>query len=491
MCSVASDEVETLKTKLAAAEQRLLLYETILDRLDIGIHVIDPESRTIVYNTMMAKLECEDRNNILGRYLLEAMPYLKPENSTLLTTLKTGQPLIDSQQTYINARGKQIVTINSTTPLWLGDKVVGVLEEAKDITFIRMLSEKIVDLQQNLIEQAQQNTSVRAPNTRYTFANILGQSPELLTAIDHARRAARTSSNVLIYGETGTGKELFAQSIHNLSNRKKQFIAVNCAALPEQLLEGLLFGTTKGGFTGAVDRPGFFEQANGGTLLLDELNSMPLDLQAKLLRALQEGSIRRIGATKEIAVDVRVIATVNNPVEAIQRHFLREDLYYRLGVVTICIPPLHERPEDIPVYVNHFIEQYNRQLGLTVIGLSPEVSAAFQRYRWPGNVRELAHAIEGAMNLMRDEREIAIPNLPMLFRANLFAGATEMAGPRSGRTGERRKISLTVAQEALEKERIINALAAADGNITHAAASLSISRQVLQYKIRKYGLANR
>lgn len=198
----------------------------------------------------------------------------------------------------------------------------------------------------------------RKQNTKFTFDHIIGDSRAIQSVIAEAKRVIRTSSSILIIGETGTGKELFAQSIHNESQRStKPFISQNCAAIPETLMESLLFGTNRGAFTGAIDKPGLFEEANGGTLLLDEINSLSPALQAKLLRAIQEKTIRRIGGTQEKEIDVRIIATINeDPLEAIAHNRLRQDLYYRLSVVTLCLPPLRERKEDIAYLVQHFIE---------------------------------------------------------------------------------------------------------------------------------------
>lgn len=470
-------------TRLALAEQKIQLYEAILDRLDVGIHVIDTEEKTIVYNMTMSKLESENTKNMLGKKLLEAMPYLQIEDSTLITALRLGQPLNDRQQNYINAQGKSVATINSTTPLFLNGQLVGALEIAKDITFIQALANKIVDLQHNI--SAQNDKSTTNPNkAHYNFADIWGESPLLETVKKQAAQAAQSSSNILIYGETGTGKELFAQSIHNASPRKNHpFIAINCAALPEHLLEGLLFGTAKGGFTGAIDRPGFFEQAQGGTLLLDEINSMHLDLQAKLLRVLQEKLLRRVGATDDIPINVRIISTLNNnPFDAIKQNQLREDLYYRLGVVTLQAPPLCEHKEDIFLYLDKFIKKYNHTLGLSVTHVSPDILTAFQHYYWPGNVRELQHAIEGSMNLMSSETEIQMIHLPALFRSNLFKALDSQPA------GNANKTDLATCRDGLEKNMIMSALTASRGNITHAAHTLGITRQLLQYKIRKYRL---
>lgn len=478
------DRITELKSRLAAAEQKLSLYEMILNRLDVGIHVIDKDEQTLVYNAMMGKLESQDPNNILNKPLLEAMPFLQPQDSTLLAVLHGGKPLKDRRQTYINAQGKQVATVNSTTPLSINGKVVGALEVAKDITFIQTLAEKIADLHQNLSAR-QRGVAPRPFTARFTFEDIIGESGSLKSAKIYAGRAARTSSNVLIFGETGTGKELFAQSLHNASPRRdRPFIAVNCAALPEQLLEGLLFGTTKGGFTGAVDRPGFFEQAQGGTILLDEVNSMNLDLQAKLLRVLQEQSVRRLGAMNEVPVDVRVIATINvDPYEAIARKRLREDLYYRLGVVTLRIPPLREHKDDLPLYINAFIQKYNAAMDVEVTGISPDMLKAFYHYAWPGNIRELQHAIEGAMNLILAEEQLQMQHLPALFRP-VMEEMLKSSEKTAAKAGEPAK--LLEHRDAVEKEMIVAALSAANGNITRAAESLGLTRQLLQYKLKKY-----
>lgn len=476
-----------LRKKLAAAEQKILLYETILNSLDVGIQVIDKQETTIVYNAMMAKLEGEEASNILGKKLLNTMPYLQPENSTLITALKAKRPLHDRRQTYITAQGKRVITVNSTTPLFLDNELFGALEIAKDITFIQALAEKIIDLQQSLSAQKTTPNAAQPFSTRYTFADIIGESAALKTVQTQAIRSARTSSNILLYGETGTGKELFAQSIHSASQRKPNpFIAINCAALPEHLLEGLLFGTAKGGFTGAVDRPGFFEQAQGGTILLDEINSMNITLQAKLLRALQEHTIRRVGATNEIAINVRVISTINvNPFDAIAHKQLREDLYYRLGTVTLHIPPLREHKEDIPIYIDSFLETYNQSMGLEVKKVAAPVLDAFQQYSWPGNIRELQHAVEGAMNLVLTESEIQMHHLPSLLLSNLLA-MPSFTPPAGTSCDEPAK--LIEQRNTMEKELICAAFNKSNGNITWAAKSLGLTRQLLQYKLKKYNL---
>jgi arginine utilization regulatory protein len=312
--------------------------------------------------------------------------------------------------------------------------------------------------------------------------------------IEGAKRAARTSSYVLIVGETGTGKELFAQSIHNASNRfSGPFISQNCAALPDNLIESLLFGTKRGAFTGAIDQPGLFEQANGGTLLLDEINSLNLNLQAKLLRALQEKTIRRVGDTKDTPVDVRVIANINeDPIDAVTNNHMRKDLYYRLGVVTVFIPPLRERKEDIPLLAQLFIKKYNDLFQMNVKGLSEEVEASFLEYDWHGNVRELEHLIEAAMNIMMDDEElIEYSHLPYQYRSKLHVKEKSTSSVSVDMFLKDRNditVSLKDQMEYFEKSYIEHVLKNNDYNITRTADVLGLSRQSLQYRMKKLNI---
>jgi arginine utilization regulatory protein len=449
----------------------------ILNSIDEGIHVVNERGQTVFYNPTMAKLEGMDYNQVINKDVLAIFPSLTPETSTILRVLRTREPIYDQVQTYFNHKGRRITTVNSTIPLWDKDKTrfIGVLEVAKDVTRMEDLTKKVVDLQQQLYRRQQ---GEKGQARGYTFADIIGTSPALWQPLELARRAARTASPVLIYGETGTGKELVAQSIHQASGRSGPFIAQNCAALPESLLEGILFGTAKGSFTGAMDRPGLMEQADGGTLLLDEINSMGIDLQAKLLRVLQDSRVRRVGGLKEIAVDLRVIATTNaQPQAAVSRGILRQDLYYRLAVVNINLPPLRQRREDIPILCQHFTEKYNRRFNLEVQSVTPEVLEIFKAYHWPGNVRELEHVIEGVMNLLGDEIYIELHHLPQ-----------HLLPQRQGELdalGNLEEYTLPEAIALLEERLVRTAMNRAGGNITQAAQLLGITRQVLQYKLKQ------
>jgi len=314
----------------------------------------------------------------------------------------------------------------------------------------------------------------------------------MVEAIETANHAAATPSPVLLYGKTGTGKDLFARNIHSTSiNRNNPFITVNCSAIPETLLEGLLFGTTKGAFTGALDKPGLFEQANGGTLFLDEMDSMPLSLQPKLLRVLQDKKIRRIGSEKEIQLSLKIISAMSrDPLESVNLKKVRADLFYRLGVVVIGIPPLKERLEDLEDLCTFFILKYNTLFGKKVRKISPDLLELFYAYPWPGNVRELEHLIEASMNITRDSEVIEAKMVPEYFLKNLRPKTHDIHPPVESQLNTQIRsfdvLSVPINQD--EKSIIFRALSKTFGNITMAAGILGVSRQNLSYKMKKYEL---
>jgi len=458
----------------------LTMYQQILDQINEGVHVIDQSGTTVVYNRKMTELESMDKTEVLNRNLLDVFQFPDGQESTLLQALQKGSSIRNVRQTYFNDKNKEITTINNTFPIMDGDRIIGAVEIANDVTKMERL--------------IRENMEKEKGSTRYTFDSIIGQSDAIHDVIANAKRAARTSSSVLVVGETGTGKELFVQSIHNASSRASApFISQNCAALPDSLIEGLLFGTTKGAFTGSVERPGLFEQAEGGTLFLDEINSLSFSLQAKLLRALQEKTIRRIGDTKDRTINVRIIAAINeDPIEAISNERMRKDLYYRLGVVTLFIPPLRERKEDLLQLTEHFIRKYNQLFQMEVQGISDEVRRFFLEYDWPGNVRELQHVIEGAMNLMVDETTISYEHLPIrhVHRKTVIQPEERILyqppQPSMADTSLFDETKpLKDKLEEFEKYYIEKVIAKHNGNISRASRELGISRQSLQYRLRK------
>jgi arginine utilization regulatory protein len=452
----------------------------VLETIDEGIHIVDCNGTTIYYNKAMSDIEGLSIESVMGRNLLDLFPSLSKETSTLLRVLENGKPIKDKTQNYVNVKGKEITSINSTFPIHRKGRIEGALEIAKDITGIKEMSERILTLQEALNRTGP--TGQGGFSARYTFEDIVGNNHIFINTMGQARMLSNTSSTILIYGETGTGKELFAHSIHNASRRRGYpFLAQNCAALPESLLEGILFGTVKGGFTGAVNRPGLFEQADGGTLLLDEINSMGHDLQAKLLRVLQDGYVQRIGEVSKKKVDVRVIATTNTePLEIVEKGILRKDLYYRLSVVTLIIPPLRDRRDDIPLLIEHFTQLFATKLKKEELNFTQEVVESFENYPWPGNVRELANTIESLMNLT--QRSLVDYDLLKAISKGKF----NMGLSNDYRQHLETERGLNKKLGQIEKEILHNTLRENHGNISRSAKILGISRQNLQYKIAKY-----
>lgn len=311
-----------------------------------------------------------------------------------------------------------------------------------------------------------------------SLGNIIGESPAMQRVFERVRRAVRVTSTVLISGESGTGKELIARHIHFEGPRKhKPFIVVNCAAIPDNLVESELFGHEKGAFTGAeTSRPGKFEIADGGTLFLDEIGDMRLESQAKLLRVLQDGIVERVGSAKTRQVNVRaIVATNRNLKKAVEDGEFREDLYFRLEVLPIELPPLRARMQDLPLLVNHFREKLSKKLGIPAPPAGADVFEAFRRYRWPGNVRELEHTLE-QLFVLSDGRPITVEDLPEKLREPVPAPGA-FALPPGG-----------LILEDLEEDLIRQAIARSGGRIKEAAELLGLSYKTLQYRLKKHAI---
>jgi two-component system NtrC family response regulator len=316
---------------------------------------------------------------------------------------------------------------------------------------------------------------------KYGFENIVGRSRPLLHVLDIASRAARSDSSVLVRGETGTGKELLAKAIHFASERaSKPFVAVNCGAIPRELLESELFGHVRGSFTGAIaHKRGRVEAADGGTLFLDEIGDIPIDLQVKLLRLIQEREIDKVGGAGPTRVDVRLISATHRNLEAmIEDGAFREDLYYRLSVIPLELPPLRERADDIPELVQHFFVRAKDKLGRAGLALPQQLLRYFSGYRWPGNVRELENVMERTIVLARGS-EITLDDLPPNMRKEKPPlDALQLDLPETG-----------ISLEGVERELILRALQKFDWNQSQAARYLDISRKTLIYRMEKFGLA--
>lgn len=450
------------------------VMQKFLHLLDEGIHVVDESGTSIIYNESMACLEKMKVHDVLDKPFNEVFKNLDENDSTLIKALRYNLSTTKKVQTYYNKYGKEITTINTTVPIVVDNEVIAAVEVAKNITDIKEMSNTILDLQ---TEIAKPDVVKKNKINKYNFRNLIGKNENFIKIIEYARKAAMTDASVFIYGETGTGKELIAQSIHFDGIRhKKHFLAQNCAALPEALLEGILFGTSKGGFTGAIDRPGLFEQANGGTLLLDEINSMAVDLQAKLLRVLQENYIRRVGGTKDIPIDVRIIATVNeDPHELIEKGLLRKDLYYRLNIISLNLPPLRERREDILLLSDKFLYKYNKRYKKEIIKLSEKAKQKLISYDFPGNVRELENIIISAVAMADDEKIISDKHI-------LIKNVNYMHTCDFGNKG------ISAYLNKIEREIIVKTMNIYDNNISKAAEHMKIKRQTLQHKLKKYNI---
>ncbi|MDW7682882.1 MAG: sigma 54-interacting transcriptional regulator [Bacillota bacterium] len=453
-----------------APEDLQLILWTIINSIQDAISVVDENGIGILFNKAYCKLTGLHETDVLNK---PASVDIAEGESVHMKVLETRQP-IKGVPMKVGPYKRHVLV--SCAPLVINGKLRGSVGIIHDVSEIRALMDELQRTKQK----------VRQLESKYSFEDIIGHSAALKQAINLAKVAAVTPANVLLRGECGTGKELFAHAIHEASpRREKQFIRVNCSALPENLLESELFGYTEGAFTGArkQGKKGIFEEASGGTIFLDEIGSMELSLQAKMLRVLQEGEIVRIGEARPIPVDVRIIAATNANLEAlITAGRFRKDLYYRLNVFPIYIPSLAERKEDVPLlaqyYLNRMGQDYNR-LGAT---LSTETSEILQQYDWPGNVRELKNVIARSLiNLKRDETVVESRHL--MFSLSNGENYDEIeAGGSCAYNGE----SLATLQARWEKGVLLEALRGAGGNKTEAARQLKISIRNLYNKLEKY-----
>lgn len=334
----------------------------------------------------------------------------------------------------------------------------------------------------------------------YTFKNIVGNNKDLMTAIDFGHRIARHNSSVLLIGETGTGKELFAHSIHNESTfAQGPFIALNCAAIPDTLMESVLFGTVEGAYTGAKNTEGLLLQANNGTIFLDEINSLNMESQAKLLRFLQDKAIRSVGDNKQRKISCRIISAVNRDTDMqAKTSGLREDLYFRLSTVELHIPPLRHRKDDIPILTNHFVRKFSLEFGNSIAEVDQKLIQLLINYSWPGNIRELEHVIESAMNFVEvGETTLGLRHLSTHLHRKLAATETMSTTDNSESFASTDTNVLTSNYysedktlheilDAVEREVIIKRLIKNQGNISQTSKELGIFRQALQYRIKKY-----
>jgi len=445
---VVDDEVRQLEILRAILEKEGLDVDTATSARS-AIRLLRELAPAVVLTDL--KLPGED-----GIVLLEEIGRTAPHTCVILMTAHGS---IDSAVLAMKKGAFDYLT----KPL---ERETVVLAVHRALDKARLLSENI-DLRRQLQD-------------RFTLKNIIGDHGSMQDVFRTIVKVAPSASSVLIYGESGTGKELVARSLHYSSPRSERlFLATNCAAIPEPLLESELFGHEKGAFTGAVARRiGLFEQASGGTLFLDEIGDMSPSMQPKLLRALQEREIRRVGGSQQIPVDVRIVAATNRDLgELLREGRFREDLYYRLSVVAIRLPALRERATDIPRLASHFLERHARGAGKRIEKIDDAALARLCAYRWPGNVRQLESAIERAV-LMSDGPLLTTDDLPQEFRQRGASGGVRVEIPETG-----------LSFENLEKDLLEQALEKESGNVSRAARLLGMTRRTFQYRLEKFGLA--
>lgn len=467
-------EVKKLAEEITNLREIRSFLTAIIGATQDAISVADASGNGLMINQAYTRLTGLTEKDVIGK---PANVDIAEGPSMHMQVLRTRKP-VKNVPMKVGPMRRQVVV--SVDPVFVGDELKGSVGVIHDVSEIMRLTEELERMKK----------IVRQLEAKYTFDEIVSVNPLVSQAVEQAKRVASTSATVLLRGESGTGKELFAHAIHSASSRRnKPFVRVNCAALSESLLESELFGYVDGAFTGARKggRKGLFEEAEGGSIFLDEVGVMNLSLQASLLRVLQEKEIIRVGDSKPTSIDVRVIAATNVPLEQlVAEGRFREDLYYRLNVIPIFIPPLRQRPEDLPSLCDHLIKKLNQEYGRSVERVSPEVMEVFKRYRWPGNVRELENVLGRAMMNMRFQDDvILVEHLPPMI---LEEGGRDRAAdaPDPGVETAEDAADLREALEMAERAAIRSALRRARNNKTKAARLLGISIRTLYNKIDKH-----
>ena len=456
--------VDKLLHENALMQERL---QMILESVQDGICVVDRSGEVTYVNPSYLRIVHKTPEMVVGQNVFETAA-----DGNRCAVLRSGIARIGS----IRHKKDGTTIVANVNPIFVDGEIAGVVSVIKDITEIQTLMERLsqVSAKAEYLEQE----LLRTKKTAQAFANYIGKSGKVVDVLALASKAADSSANVLIRGESGTGKEVIAEGIHYASGRRRgPFIRVNCGAIPGALLESELFGHEKGAFTGAVRRKlGKFELANHGTIFLDEIGELDKNLQVKLLRVLQQKEFDRVGGEETIHVDVRIIAATNRDLEAMVREgTFRDDLYYRLNVIPIILPPLRDRPDDIPLLVEHFIEKISKENKKDVRGITPDAMQMFMHYRWPGNVRELENVIERVITLM-DTDLITAAMLPSYIKGDI-----------AGREVQSLADDTVLPWEEYEKQIIANALRQGT-SFNGAAKLLRISHKTVAAKARKYGL---
>jgi len=468
-------QMKNLTYKISQLKDIKSMLEAILYATEDAITVVNEEGFGILINPAYTKITGLKEKDVINKHASVAVT---EGESVHLKVLKTRQQ-IRGVRLKMGPMKKEVIV--NVAPVIVEGKLRGSVGVIHDISEIMRLSEEL----------ARARKLIRYLQAKYTFEDIKGKGELLKLAVAQARNAADTPATVLLRGESGTGKEMFAHAIHNASGRSKgTFIRVNCVAIAENLLESELFGYEEGAFTGAVrgGKKGYFEEADGGTIFLDEIGDINLSLQAKLLRVLQEKEITRVGSTKPISVDVRVIAATNaNLEQRIKEGTFREDLYYRLNVFPIFIPPLRAHKEDIPFLAAHFYKKLSQEYKRKVTNIDPEVINIFMDYDWPGNTRELENVIgRSLINMGLNEKVVLPQHIQVLGKSSKYQWQIDPAarGITEFPTGK----TLGEMLDSTEKKILQETLRKTGGNKTKAAGMLGIAVRSLYYKLEKHKL---
>lgn len=449
------------------------LLKVILDSINDAICVVDENCITRYWNSAAEKLYNISRDKIVGSHIKEFFP-----NSLLPRIIKERK----AYDNIYNSPKEGCYNVISASPLYIDGRLVGGISLDRDTTDFIKTSELLVKAQSNLNVLEHEISMIN--KDRYSFSQILGNNRAFRDSIRLARDISRSNINVLIDSESGTGKELFARAIHMESGRQGYFVPINCSAIPTELIESELFGYSAGAFTGALKsgKIGKIELAHNGTLFLDEIGDMPLSMQPKILRVLENGEMARIGSEKTIKANIRVIAATNkNLSEMVDAGLFRKDLYYRLNSVVIHLPPLRERKDDIPLLVNRFVEDYCMEYGINILGITPEVMDIFINHGWEGNIRELKNVIERIVVLAKNNHTDVID-------ASFLPQELARNKPAPAALRQDNIYDLNNILDSAEREALINVMRITRNNKAHAAKLLNIPRSTLYFKLKKYNL---
>jgi len=468
-------------------------YSQIIDNFYEGILASDINGRIVIFNKQAERIEGQAANQMLNKKLSEVYFHKNDGDKEHEKVIKTKKPLLSQYKSFRIASGEGRYLSYSTYPIIKDGKCIAAYSESRNEEITHELLSQVIELKRKFRSGLEENTRNElnlSNGTIFNFDNIIGESEVNTNLIREAQTMARIDRNILIIGETGIGKEVFAQSIHNYGNRRKEpFVPINCAAIPDNLLESILFGTTKGAFTGAISAPGLFEEAGNGTLFLDELNSMPVLMQTKLLRVLQEKKTRRVGDTKMYPVYCRIISAINeDPKLLMEDGRLRTDLFYRIAALSLYLPPLRERKEDILKLAEYFITKYSNLMQKKIIGMDEQLKQSLQEYSWPGNIRQLDFVMENLVIRCHDNNYLTVDNMPEYLKQDFMKKNNNNAN-NSIIIDETEPLNEAI--DNLEKQMIIKALHECNFNVTKAAGRLHIIRQSLRYRMKRLNIQNR